>query len=187
MKAKYLSLSHLQKGDIVEFEYESCRCSGVSRYLLRFTPSNPAHVEVGCYDLRSKSSNVTPLGTVILTLAQVQLLDNLLEFYRSKRPGGCTTTDRIRVQWILQKSNPLNSPQWEYFVDGSCQANKLSDADSQELLSRKQNPDPSERLTFFKPVLSLFYLCYDASNAQSKGVKQVFHKDKSMLERRSRK
>lgn len=58
------------------------------------------------------------LGELVLSHGDVAGLDGLLRFYRSKKPDGCTTTDRIAIS----KTHAGAVVATEQFVDQSCRS-----------------------------------------------------------------
>ena len=65
---------------------------------------------------RQEEAKRIPLGTVTLSEAEIAGLDRLFTFYRSKKPGGCTTVDQITS---TQKSSDVVKAT-ESFTDGTC-------------------------------------------------------------------
>jgi hypothetical protein len=99
------SFSELQAGDRIHISYYSRGCFHERKYEIDF--------EGGTSVTARSSGNRTTLST-----AEVAGLDRLLQFYRSRPRGGCTTEDKITIS-RFHDGRKIDT---EHYVDGSCAA-----------------------------------------------------------------
>jgi hypothetical protein len=102
LDAGFVSLSQLQPGDRFHVAYHSRGCFHDRRYEIDF--------ERGA-SVTARSSG----HAITLTPREVAGLDKLMEFYRSRPPGGCTTEDEITIS-----HSHAGKISREHYLDGSC-------------------------------------------------------------------
>jgi hypothetical protein len=99
---------------IVSFATQGCFHK--ARYRLQFrgfpTPKVDVYWEDGWTTTRKKGERI---GSVRLSNAQLDRLDNLLRFYRGARGNGCTTVEHARFD-LIEKGHVVHS---EAFTDSS--------------------------------------------------------------------
>jgi hypothetical protein len=101
--ARSQSLSQLAPGDRLHVAYHSRGCFHDRKYDIDFE--------------RGPSVTARASGrTVTLSPQEIAGLDKLLEFYRSRPRGGCTTHDKIAISHF-RAGKEISS---EQYVDGSC-------------------------------------------------------------------
>ncbi len=101
--APLLSLSQLAPEDRLHVSYHSRGCFHDRKYEIDFQ--------------RGASVTARTSGrTVKLSSQEITGLDKLLEFYRFRPPGGCTTEDRITISYF-RAGKKISS---ERYVDRSC-------------------------------------------------------------------
>lgn len=85
---------------------------------------------------RYEEAKRIPLGTVTLSEAEIAGLDRLFTFYRSKKPGGCTTIDRITA---TQKSGDAVKTT-ESFTDETCETHGMKNLTLLPSIAAKLRP-----------------------------------------------
>lgn len=85
-----ISFQHIPPGETIEVSFKSTGCFHDESFVFIFQGG-----EVKVY--RMEAGWRKPMGTATLSKSQLSGLDHLMNFYRERRPGGCTTSDRIVV------------------------------------------------------------------------------------------
>jgi hypothetical protein len=136
---KVATFAALPKGDELEVTFSTSGCFHYFSYELKFHRS--AELEVSVVELvpqwsrdlkRIISTNRVSLGDLTLTQTDVDGLDHLLAFYRSRRRGTCTTVDKIA---ICQRHEGRMAAR-EHFTDGSCSNDRKDVTRITELVAR---------------------------------------------------
>jgi hypothetical protein len=109
--AEVIDFSKLPQGDTIRVEYRSAGCFHFCTNTLEFVRSRSTRVT-----LLTNSSPAQNSATLPLTPEEVRGLDQLLEFYRQPRPGGCTTVDTI----VFTRLRGNSVVATETFTDASC-------------------------------------------------------------------
>jgi hypothetical protein len=116
------TFSTLRPGDSLEMTFHTSGCFHSATYELSFHRSEELEVHlvevrrVWSEERKEISILRDDIGDLILTKADIQGLDLLLRFYRSKPRGGCTTTDQIEIS----QRHDGRVEGAERFTDGSC-------------------------------------------------------------------
>lgn len=154
----------------VRFDLISSGCFSFTRHVLEFRPSPIPQISVSelperdipNWDLvtRVLPAVPRPVATVTLSSQDVRGLDRLLQYYRTRPPGGCTNRDQLCVTrraygWKLRT---------ESYFDDTCRIDLLADADPRDLKALGERADP---------VVSLDRLIGTASAAQQRGLQEV--------------
>jgi hypothetical protein len=115
------TFAQLKPGESVDVDFVSSGCFNIQRYELKFTRANDLSVNVKSISHSTGKDGKAVLKTINLgnlKLAQTDIngLDSLIQFYRSKPKDGCTTVDTI----ILSHRRGGQLLAREKFKDGSC-------------------------------------------------------------------
>ena len=118
-----IAFQQLSAGDSIHVKFTSTGCWHDVAYEFDFQHAASFTVKVAeikhrWNEAKQRLEEVKriPLGTVILTEAEIAGLDRLFIFYRSCKGLGCTTVDRITA---TQKSSDAIKAT-ESFTDGTC-------------------------------------------------------------------
>ena len=140
---KVATFSSLPEGDELEMNFATTGCFHFAEYDLKFrrTPKPTVSVVQIGYTWSDElkkmtATNRTTLGELTLSKADLKGLDNLLEFYRSPRRGGCTTHERFSIS--QRHDGTLTAT--EHFVDLSCSYERKNLLRITELVLRFEKP-----------------------------------------------
>lgn len=154
----------------VRFDLASSGCFFFTRHVLEFRPCPVPRISVSEFPERSIPNwdlvtRVLPavprrVATVTLSSQDVRGLDRLLQYYRTRPPGGCTSRDLLCVTrraygWKFRTEN---------YFDDTCRIDVLADADPRDLKALGEKADP---------VVSLDRLIGTATAAQQRGLEEV--------------
>ena len=130
-----VSLSQLQPGDRIHVSYGSRGCFHDRKCEIDFE--------------RGTSVTAHSAGrSVTLSAREIQGLDRLIQFYRSRPVGGCTTEDEITITWFRDRQKIAS----ERYVDRSCATYQMKDVMRfYEIATKLQ----LERNSSSKPTLSV--------------------------------
>lgn len=122
-RGEALRLAELKANERAVVTYSSAGCFHALRRLYTIHGGADKNFEVGHFEASGPVTktgaavvNLIPKGSVTLTEAEASGLDRLLEFYRAKPGGYCTTIDTIDVVYWRDGQEVGR----ETFVDGSC-------------------------------------------------------------------
>ena len=104
------SLSQLQPGDRLHVSYRSRGCFHDRKYEIDFTRGTT-------FTARAAGRSTT------LSPREIDGLDRLFQFYRSRPLGGCTTLDDIGFTWFREGRRIAS----EHYVDRSCATYQTTD------------------------------------------------------------
>ena len=118
-----ISFQQLPASDSIHVTFTSTGCFHFVTYEFDFQRAATMTAKVTQVELRwneaqkrQEEAKRIPLGTVKLSEAEIAGLDRLFTFYRSKKPGGCTTVDQITA---TQKNGDAVKAT-ESFTDRTC-------------------------------------------------------------------
>ncbi len=111
-----LTLSRLRIGDAVDIDYTSSGCFHWARYKLTIDGAKPSILNIKRLAYAPSDMNQIAIYQMELTGRELNDLDQLLSYYRSRPDGGCTTVNSIYVVWRLR--DQWNEGEW--FTDASC-------------------------------------------------------------------
>jgi len=97
---------------------DSIGCFHDYRYQFVFEGPSPISVAVSERKAADPNGESVLLGRVLLSPEDTRRLDLLIAFYRLRRDGACTTTDKVQVEW----SQDGEAPRREGFRDETCEA-----------------------------------------------------------------
>jgi len=145
---KVATFSALPKGDELEIVFQSNGCFHSTQYALTFRhEKRTGQLEVVITQIKPAAKDAAP-GTYINAVLEVahedvKGLDQLLVFYRSKPPGGCTTIDQISIK--QHRDGKIIAQ--EEFTDGSCAVDDWKGRISiQEMIRRAESKPVEEEI-----------------------------------------
>ncbi len=166
-----ITLSALAGGRSAVIDFQSSGCGHFDHFRLRYEPSPTPRLLVT--DLKPRwvrdfqtgkepeDTSPRPLSVVLISPGQVARFDNLLRFYRRPgKRGGCTTSDTVTVTLYEDEHETAV----ETFVDDTCQADTLADADPRDLRTLKISD---------APALSLRRVFETAERAAKRGLSAI--------------
>lgn len=116
-----LRIANLTADHQVILHFHSQGCFHVTEYEFHFIGSDPGAVQIFEHPSESLFENSHQprqyLGRIRLSNQELTQLDNLLEFYRLRKEGACTTEDRIEMSWLLDGKEQHR----ESYIDDTCQ------------------------------------------------------------------
>jgi hypothetical protein len=108
LASSVVSLSQLQPGERLHIAYYSRGCFHERKYEIDFE--------------RGKSVVARNSGrSITLSAREVAGLDKLIDFYRTRHSGGCTTEDKITISLFRDGQKTSG----EHYVDGSCATGEM--------------------------------------------------------------
>ena len=169
-----LRLSHLTGQDRAVLEFTTDGCFHHRAYRIEYAPVPTPRLTVTDLEPRNtktlRPEDPRQLGTVTLTPAQVQRLDETLRYFREYNgKGGCTTSDTLTVTAYHDGKQSAR----ETSKDRTCGRDVLEDADPQDLQTLSRQTTGRRRYPRFTPVLSLSTVIKLAYNAHEKGLATV--------------
>jgi hypothetical protein len=124
------TFSALLQGEEIQVGYESTGCFHSLTYELRFQRTSDVMVSVTKIEYEWSqerhaitATNRLELGQLLLSKADVDGMDRLLHFYRTRHPGSCTTRDAIAVS--RRRDGKIVAA--EQFADDSCATYNMKD------------------------------------------------------------
>ena len=138
-----ISFQKLPPGDSIHVAFTSFGCFHYLAYEFDFERAATITAKVTQLERwneaqkRQKKVGRIPLGTVKLSEAEIAGLDRLFAFYRSKKPDGCTTVDRI----IATQNSGGTVKATESFSDGTCATYKMKNLTLLTTIAAKLAPN----------------------------------------------
>lgn len=138
-----ISFQHLPAGDSIQVKFTRSGCFQLETYEFVFERAAAMSVSVAQIEMRWNGERKRreevgrkALGRATLSEAEVVGLDRLFAFYRTKKPGGCTTVDRISA--TLLSGDTVKAT--ESFTDGTCATYKMKDLTLLPSIAAKLEP-----------------------------------------------
>jgi hypothetical protein len=126
--ARVDAFSRLKQGDTLTVRYHTSGCFHEATHELTFRQASELSVSIvqlprdaARPGVVTTQTNRVDLGTLILSKSDVAGLDRLMDFYRSKHRGGCTTVDD--VTFTQQREGKIVAT--EQIKDGTCQTYEM--------------------------------------------------------------
>jgi hypothetical protein len=126
--ADTLTIAALQDDEEIKIELISNGCFHNTKFLYVFRGGKTKLLDISQADYKWNAEKKeiidqggVKLGTITLKGEDESGLDYLLQFYRMKNEGGCTTTDNLTVEYI--RAGQLIGK--EEFVDSTCSSSMI--------------------------------------------------------------